>query len=103
MIQAKAEVINKHTQWIKTVVARVNRFKEVVKSMTKFSQVEKFANHGKIQWKIDHSILADKFGMDLVISIDDAADSIMNIGAPKQTREEKILAWKQAQGMSIAS
>jgi len=88
---------------IKTVVARVNRFKEVVKSMTKFSQVEKFANHEKIQWKIDHSILADKFGMDLVISIDDAADSIMNIGAPKQTREEKILAWKQAQGMSIAS
>ena len=103
MIQAKAEVVNKHTQWIKTVVARVNRFKEVVKSMTKFSQVEKFANHEKIQWKIDHSILADKFGMDLVISIDDAADSIMNIGAPKQTREEKILAWKQAQGMSIAS
>jgi len=27
----------------------------------------------------------------------------MNIGAPKQTREEKILAWKQAQGISIAS
>ena len=103
MIQAKADVVNKHTQWIKTVVARVNRFKEVVKSMTKFSQVEKFANHEKIQWKIDQSILADKFGMDLVISIDDAADSIMNIGAPKQTREEKILAWKQAQGMSIAS
>ena len=103
MIQAKAEVVNKHTQWIKTVVARVNRFKEVIKSMTKFSQVENFANHEKIQWKIDHSILADKFGMDLVISIDDAADSIMNIGAPKQTREEKILAWKQAQGMSIAS
>ncbi len=92
MIQSKANVINKHTQWIKTVVARVNRFKEVVKSMTKFSQVEKFANHGKIQWKIDHSILADKFGMDLVISIDDAADSIMNIGAPKPDREEKIKA-----------
>ena len=103
MIQAKAEVINKHTQWIKTVVARVNRFKEVIKSMTKFSQVENFANHEKIQWKIDHSILADKFGMDLVISIDDAADSIMNIGAPKPTREEKILAWKQAQGISLAS
>ena len=103
MIQAKADVVNKHTQWIKTVVARVNRFKEVIKSMTKFSQVENFANHEKIQWKIDQSILADKFGMDLVISIDDAADSIMNIGAPKPTREEKILAWKQAQGMSIAS
>ena len=103
MISAKQEVVNAHTQWIKTVVARVNRFKEVIKSMTKFSQVENFANHEKIQWKIDPSILADKFGMDLVISIDDAADSIMNIGAPKPTREEKILAWKQAQGMSIAS
>jgi hypothetical protein len=103
MIQAKAEVVNKHTQWIKTVVARVNRFKEVIKSMTKFSQVENFANHEKIQWKIDPSILADKFGMDLVISIDDAADSIMNIGAPKPTREEKILAWKKAQGISLAS
>ena len=103
MIQAKADVVNKHTQWIKTVVARVNRFKEVIKSMTKFSQVENFANHEKIQWKIDQSILADKFGMDLVISIDDAADSIMNIGAPKPTREEKILAWKKAQGISLAS
>ena len=103
MVSAKQDVVSKHTQWIQTVVARVNRFKEIIKSMTKFSQVENFANHEKIQWKIDHSILADKFGMDLVISIDDAADSIMNIGAPKPTREEKILAWKQAQGMSIAS
>ena len=103
MLQAKQEVVTKHTQWIQTVVARVNRFKEVIKSMTKFSQVENFANHEKIQWKIDPSILADKFGMDLVISIDDAADSIMNIGAPKLTREEKILAWKQAQGISLAS
>ena len=103
MLQAKQDVVSKHTQWIQTVVARVNRFKEVIKSMTKFSQVENFANHEKVQWKIDPSILADKMGMDLVISIDDAADSIMNIGAPKQTREEKILAWKQAQGISIAS
>ena len=106
MIQAKADVVNKHTQWIKTVVARVNRFKEVVKSMTKFSQVEKFANHEKIQWKIDSSILADKFGMDLVISIDDAADSIMNIGAPKPDRAEKIkarLLYEQSQISSIAS
>ena len=103
MISAKQEVVNTHTQWIKTVVARVSRFKEVIKSMTKFSQVEKFASHDKIQWKIDPSILADKMGMDLVISIDDAADSIMNIGAPKQTRAEKILAWKQANGVSLAS
>tara|TARA_B100001250_G_scaffold296444_1_gene257979 strand:+ start:724 stop:1746 length:1023 start_codon:yes stop_codon:yes gene_type:complete len=103
MLQAKQDVVTKHNQWIQTVVARVNRFKEVIKSMTKFSQVENFANHEKIQWKIDPSILADKMGMDLVISIDDAADSIMNIGAPKQTRKEKILAFKQAQGISIAS
>ena len=103
MIGAKQEVVNTHSQWIKTVVARVTRFKEIIKSMTKFSQVEKFANHDKIQWKIDPSILADKMGMDLVISIDDAADSIMNIGAPKQTRAEKILAYKQANGISLAS
>ena len=103
MIGAKQEVVNTHTQWIKTVVARVSRFKEIIKSMTKFSQVEKFASHDKIQWKIDPSILADKMGMDLVISIDDAADSIMNIGSPKQTRAEKILAYKQANGISLAS
>jgi hypothetical protein len=103
MIQAKQNVVTKHTKWIQTVVARVNRFKEVIKSMTKFSQVENFANHEKIQWTIDPEILADKFGMDLVISIDDAADSIMNIGAPKPTREEKILAWKKAHGIGLAS
>ena len=103
MISAKQEVVTKHTQWIQTVVARTNRFKEIIKSMTKFSQVEKFASHEDIQWTIDPEILADKFGMDLVISIDDAADSIMNIGAPKPTREEKILAWKKANGISLAS
>jgi len=27
----------------------------------------------------------------------------MNIGKPKPTREEKILAWKKAQGISLAS
>ena len=103
MIGAKQDVVTKHTQWIQTVVARVNRFREVIKSMTKFSQVENFASHEQIQWKIDPEILADKFGMDLVISIDDAAESIMNIGKPKPTREEKILAWKKAQGISLAS
>ena len=103
MIQAKQDVVTKHTLWIQTVVARTNRFREIVKSMTKFSQVEKFANHADIQWKIDPEILADKFGMDLVISIDDAAESIMNIGKPKPTREEKILAWKKANGIGLAS
>ena len=103
MISAKQDVVSKHTQWIQTVVARVNRFKEVVKSMTKFSQVENFANHEQIQWKIDPEILADKFGMDLVISIDDAAESIMNIGKAKPTRAEKILAWQKANSVSLAS
>ena len=103
MISAKQEVVKTHTQWIKTVVARVSRFKEIIKSMTKFSQVEKFASHDKIQWKIDPSILADKMGMDLVISIDDAADSIMNIGKAKPTRDEKVLAYKMANGISLAS
>jgi hypothetical protein len=103
MISAKQEVVNTHTQWIQTVVARVNRFKEVIKSMTKFSQVENFAKHEQIQWTIDPEILADKFGMDLVISIDDAAESIMNIGKAKPTRAEKILAWQKANGVSLAS
>ena len=103
MISAKQEVVTKHTQWIQTVVARVNRFKEVIKSMTKFSQVENFAKHEQIQWTIDPEILADKFGMDLVISIDDAAESIMNIGKAKPTRAEKILAWQKANGVSLAS
>ena len=103
MINAKQEVVNTHTQWIQTVVARVNRFKEVVKSMSKFSQVENFAKHEQIQWTIDPEILADKFGMDLVISIDDAAESIMNIGKAKPTRAEKILAWQKANGVSLAS
>ena len=101
-IQAKQDVVIKHTLWIQTVVARVNRFREIIKSMTKFSQVEKFANNDQIQWKIDPEILADKFGMDLVISIDDAVESIMNIGKPKPTREEKILAEK-ANGIGLAS
>jgi len=103
MIGAKQDVVTKHTQWIQTVVARVNRFKEVIKSMTKFSQVENFAKHEQIQWTIDPEILADKFGMDLVISIDDAAESIMNIGKAKPTRAEKILAWQKANGVSLAS
>jgi hypothetical protein len=44
--------------------------------------------------------------MDLVISIDDAADSIMNIGVPKPDRAEKIkarLLYEQSQISSIAS
>ena len=44
-------------------------------------------------------------GMDLVISIDDAVDSIMNIGRKAPTRDEKIKAriLYNAQTSSIAS
>ena len=84
-------------------MAKSNRFKEIIKSMTKFSQVEKFAKHEKINWQIDPAILADKIGMDLVISIDDAADSIMNIGAAKPDRAEKIKARMLYEASQISS
>ena len=103
MHQAKQDVVLKHTKWIQTIVAKVKRFEQGIKQMTKFSQVEKFAKHPKVNWQISPEILADKIGMDIVVSIDDLADSIDSIGKPKQTREEKILAWKQAQGISLAS
>ena len=90
MHHAKEEVVKNHTAWIQIVVARVDRFKEIVKSMTKFSQVEEFAK--KFNWNISPEILADKMGMDLVISIDDAVDSIMNIGKKAPDRAEKIKA-----------
>ena len=90
MHHAKQEVVKHHTAWIQIVVARVDRFKDIVKSMTKFSQVEDFAK--KFDWTIAPEILADKMGMDLVISIDDAVDSIMNIGKKAPSREEKIKA-----------
>ena len=67
--------------------------------MTKFSQVEKFAAHPKVNWKIDDEILADKIGMDIVVSIDDLADAIDNIDKSAPTREEKILAYKKANQM----
>jgi hypothetical protein len=47
MIQAKQELVTKHTKWIESVLAKVKRFQEGIKQMTKFSQVEKFANHLK--------------------------------------------------------
>ena len=103
MHHAKQEVVKQHTAWIQIVVARVDRFKEIVKSMTKFSQVEDFAK--KFNWVIAPEILADKMGMDLVISIDDAVDSIMNIGKKAPTLEEKIKArlLYEAQQSSLAS
>ena len=99
MIQAKQDLVTKHHKWIETIVAKVNRFEQGIKQMTKFSQVEKFAKHPKVNWHISPEILADKTGMDIVVSIDDLADAIDNIAQPKQTREEKILAYKKAMGM----
>ena len=92
MHQAKQDVVLKHTKWIQSIVAKVKRFEQGIKQMTKFSQVEKFAKHNKVNWQISPEILADKIGMDIVISIDDLADSIDSIGKPKETRDEKIKA-----------
>jgi len=98
MIQAKQELVTRHTKWIESVLAKVKRFQEGIKQMTKFSQVEKFANHSKVKWTISPEILADKIGMDIVVSIDDLADAIDNISKPKQDNKATILAWKQAMG-----
>ena len=92
MHHAKEDMVLKHTKWIQTIVAKVERFEQGIKQMTKFSQVEKFASHSKVNWKISKEILADKIGMDIVVSIDDLADSIEAIGKPKETREDKIRA-----------
>jgi len=100
MIQAKQSLVTKHTKWIESIVAKVNRLDQGIKSMTKFSQVEKFASHPKVNWKIDEEILADKIGMDIVVSIDDLADAIDNIDKPQATREEKILAYREAMRMA---
>jgi hypothetical protein len=100
MHQAKQNVVLKHTKWIQSVVAKVKAFEKGIKQMTKFSQVEKFAEHPKINWQISSEILADKIGMDIVVSIDDLADSIASIGEAKPDRNEKIaqrLAYEQWQ------
>jgi hypothetical protein len=51
-----------------------------------------------VKWTISPEILADKIGMDIVVSIDDLADAIDNISRPKQDNKATILAWKQAMG-----
>jgi len=103
MISSKQDLVTKHHKWIETIVAKVKRFEAGVKLMTKFSQVEKFAKHNKVNWTISPEIIADKIGMDIVVSVDDLADAIDNIAKPKQTREEKILAYKKAMGINLAS
>ena len=54
--------------------------------------------------KTDLAILLQKNFNTEIISV----DSVMfykefNIGSPKQTRAEKILAWQKANGVSLAS
>lgn len=106
MHQAKQDVILKHTKWLQVVLAKVKVFEAGVKLMTKFSQVEKYASHPKINWTINPEILVDKFGTDVVISIDNLADQTDNIGQPKQTLDEKIQArilYENSKVSSIAS
>ncbi len=106
MHQAKQDVVLKHTKWLQVILAKVKVFEAGVKLMTKFSQVEKYASHPKINWTIDPEILVDKFGTDVVISIDNLADQTYNIGKPKQTLEEKIQArilYDNSKVSSIAS
>ena len=89
MHQAKQDVILKHTKWIQVILARVKKFEASIKLMTKFSQVEKFASHPKINWAIDPEILVDKFGTDVVISIDNVADEIFNIGQNNKHKKKR--------------
>ena len=106
MHQAKQDVILKHTKWLQVILAKVKVFEAGVKLMTKFSQVEKYASHPKINWTINPEILVDKFGTDVVISIDNLADQTDNIGQPKQTLEEKIQArilYENSKVSSLAS
>jgi len=106
MHQAKQDVVLKHTKWLQVILAKVKVFEAGVKLMTKFSQVEKYASHPKINWTINPEILVDKFGTDVIISIDNLADQTYNIGKPQQTREEKIQArmlYNNSKVSSIAS
>jgi len=106
MHQAKQDVVLKHTKWLQVILAKVKLFEAGVKLMTKFSQVVKYASHPKINWTIDPEILVDKFGTDVVISIDNLADQTYNIGKPQQTRKEKMQArilYDNSKVSSIAS
>jgi hypothetical protein len=58
-----------------------------------------------VNWEISKEILADKIGMDIVVSIDDLANSIEAIGKPKDTREQKIaqrLAYEKWQESQVS-
>jgi hypothetical protein len=101
---AKANLVKTHTAWVSTMLTQVKHLERGLKLMTKFSQVEEFAT--KFNWQISPEILVDKFGTELVISIDTLVDEITNIAKPKPDRAEKIRArmlYEASQRTSLAS
>jgi len=98
---AKANLVQAHTAWVSTMLTQVKHFEKGLKLMTKFSQVQEFAK--KFNWQISPEILVDKFGTDLVISIDTLVDEITNIAKPKPTRDDKIKARMLYEASQISS
>jgi len=83
------------------MLEQVQLFKRTIQPVRKFSVVKEFAK--KYNWEIAPEILADKFGMDIVISVDNLVDQMNSIVKPKETKEEKIkarLAYEQWQQSS---
>ena len=102
---AKENLVKCHTAWIGKILEQVQLFKRTIQPVRKFSVVKEFAK--KFNWEIAPEILADKFGMDIVISVDNLVDQMNSIVKPKETKEEKIkarLAYEQwQQSSSLAS
>ena len=98
---AKENLVKCHTAWIGKILEQVQLFKKTIEPVKKFSVVKEFAK--KFNWEIAPEILADKFGMDIVISVDNLVDQMNSIVKPKETKEEKIkarLAYEQWQQSS---
>jgi len=98
---AKANLVQAHTAWVSTMLTQVKHFEKGLKIMKKFSQVQEFAN--KFNWEISPEILVDKFGTDLVISIDTLVDEITNIAKPKPDRREKLKARMLYEASKVSS
>ena len=97
---AKENLVRCHTAWIGKMLEQVQLFKRTIQPVRKFSVVKEFAK--KYNWEIAPEILADKFGMDIVISVDNLVDQMNSIVKPKETKDEKIKArvayeqWQQS-------
>tara|TARA_R110002051_G_C8639141_1_gene485935 strand:+ start:30 stop:1067 length:1038 start_codon:yes stop_codon:yes gene_type:complete len=97
---AKENLVRCHTAWIGKMLEQVQLFKRTIQPVRKFSVVKEFAK--KYNWEIAPEILADKFGMDIVISVDNLVDQMNSIVKPKDTQKEKIKArvayeqWQQS-------